>query len=327
MTALVLLAVALAAEPPPPEAPATDEATEVEGAEEEATSDDASEELEEPEEPEEPAWEPKWPGEPSPDSAHYDLEQTYGSKRYKEGYAEAKKRLAANPDDPDLHWIVARYMYEVGELMDGKDPNVDKEAHYEEMLAICERGLELRPGDMHLTFARGVARGRLGTTRGVLSSLWMASDVEADWLTVANSGFRYASIDGNEILPCDTYHGLGIFYRLVPDAWIVKVLSGTRGSLDKSLEFLEKANKCSPGRPHIAKELGVTQLCIGTKRKEPAMIDKGKANLATIESMKATTEKGQIDKRHAKQLIADPSMACGYSRDGQQEIDEAKLKK
>lgn len=312
---LLLAALAIAQEAPPPADSGT--ATDPEAAPEEAA----------PEEPEEPAWEPRWPGEPSPDSKHYDLEQVYGQKRYREGYAQAKQRLAENPDDPDLHWMVARYMYEVGELMDKNDPSVDKEAHYAEMVAIAERGLQLRPNDPHLLFARGIGNGRLGTTRGVLSSLWLASSVESDWLATANSGFAYASVDGNEILPCDSYHGLGIFYRLVPDAWIVKVLSGTRGSLDKSLSYLEKANSCSPGRMHIMKELGVTQLCIGSKRKDPAMIDKGKANLESVTKMPGNTEKAQIDKRHAQLLIDDPSMACGYSRDGQQEVDEAKIQK
>lgn len=326
---LFLLCTAFAA--PTEDAPPAEPAAPAEAAADtgEATDGEAGDgevvegEEAEPEVEEEPPWEPTWPGEPAPDSKHYDLEQMYASKQYKEGWKAAKQRLSENPDDADLHWMVARYMYEVGELMDKKTD--DKEAHYEEMVRVSELGLTKRPGDLHLTFARGIGNGRLGTTRGVLSSLWLASTVEADWLAVANSDFRYASIDGNEILPCDAQYALGIFYRLVPDAWIVKVLSGTRGSLDKSLAYLEKANACSPGRPHMSKELGVTQMCIGTKRKEPAMIEKGKASLQKVVNMSPRTKKEEIDQKHAAMLIENPDLACGYSRDGQQEIDEAKL--
>ena len=31
------------------------------------------------------------------------------------------------------------------------------------------------------------------------------------------------------------------------------------------------------------------------------------------------------DVKHARMLIADPSLACEYSRDGQQDLDEAQL--
>ena len=295
-----------------------------------ATEEPATEatEVVEPSEPEpEPAWTPTFPGEPSPDYAHYDLELLYKDKSFDAGLAKSREKLAATPDDADLYWHAARFMFEQGELFGRDDTSIDKEAHYAEMVRLTEAGLELRPNDPHLLFARGVGNGRLGTTRGVLSTLWLASSVEADWLAAAGSGFEYASIDGAELLPCDAHHALGIYYRLVPDAWIVKVIAGTRGSLDKSLHHLEKAHACSPGRQHTEKELGVTRLCIGTKRKDPAMIEQGKEILAKAAKHPETTDKAKIDNRHSRLLIDDPSLACGYSRDGQQETDTSKLEK
>jgi len=53
-------------------------------------------------------------------------------------------------------------------------------------------------------------------------------------------------------------------YRLVPDSFIVQMLAGTRGGLDKSRGHLEKANRCAPGRIGTMKELGVTQICKGS---------------------------------------------------------------
>ena len=276
---------------------------------------------------EEPPWEPKFPGAPAPDWPHYDIEEIYEARDYDEGLKQTLKRIESNPDDADLYWLAARFMYEQGELIGRDDTSVDKEAHYEEMVRLADVGLQKRPGDLHLRFARGVGRGRLGTTRGVLSSLWMAADVEADWLAAANGNLVYSSINGTERLPCDAHHALGIYYRLVPDAWIVKVLAGVRGSLDKSLMHLEKANSCSPGRQHIQKELGVSRLCKGTKDKDDALIAKGKEILEKAAAHPGTTAKAKIDSKHAKMLIADPSMACGYSRDGQQETDSSKLEK
>jgi hypothetical protein len=250
----------------------------------------------------------------------------YAAKQYREGLTTTRQRIASTPDDADLYWLAARFIYEVGELSD-RDSDVDKLGLYTEMLALCEKGLKVSPGNPHLLFARGIANGRIGTTRGVLASLFLAKSIETDWLAVTTSDYVYSSIENAEMMPCDTYQALGIFYRLVPDWWIVQVLAGTRGDLDKSLELLEKADTCGPNRMGVVKELAVTQLCIGTKRNDDAMLAKGKANVRRYMSLPAVNDKRRIDHKHGQMLLDDPDMACEYSRDGQQDMDKAKLDK
>ena len=63
---------------------------------------------------------------------------------------------------------------------------------------------------------------------------------------------------------------VGIFYRLVPDWWIVQVLSGTRGDLEKSLAWHEKSVQCKPVIQNY-KELAATQYCLYTKSGDEAM--------------------------------------------------------
>ena len=308
----------------PTEASVESEATEASEADVESeAADEAVTEAPEPA----PAPAPRLPGEPAPGTKHYDLELMYAEEKYTAGLEEARKRLAANPTDVDLHWHVARFMFEYAEAFEKDKAAFDKLAWYEEMLAVSEKGLALDPDNTHLMFARGIANGRLGTTRGVLASLWGAKDLERDWLHVANSGFVYSSIGGNEMLPCDAYLTLGIFYRLVPEWWIVQVLAGTRGDLDKSLEMTTKAVQCSPDRIGVAKEQAVTQLCIGTKRKDEAMLAKGKQSVERYMRMTPTSQNDYIDIEHGNKLLADPSIACEYSRDGQQELDQSKLER
>lgn len=256
---------------------------------------------------------------------NYDLEILYFEGKNQEGLAEAERRLASDPT-AQLYWMKARFLYEIGELFERTDETIDKEAHYQQMLDAAERGLKLAPGDPHLRFARGIAMGRLGTTRGILSSLFMADDVEADWLAAAGPSSRYASIGGKEVLPCDAYHALGIFYRLVPDWWIVQALAGTRGSLEKSLEWHTKATGCKPNEAVNWLERGVTELCLGQRDGDEAMLTAGRASLKKAQSMSADTPRARIDVRNAGRVLADESMACEYSRDGQQDLDESKLK-
>ena len=266
-----------------------------------------------------------FPGQPVAGSHHFDLEEMYAASQYEQGLAEARRRFAADPSDADLTWHIARFLFEIGEQVDRNDRSVDKVALYSEMQAVSERGLALRPGDPHITFARGVATGRLGTTRGVLASLFSAKHLERDWQAVSKSGFVYSSIDGNERLPCDADLALGMFYRLVPDSLLVQMVAGTRGSLEKSEHHLAKADRCAPGRIGTVKELGVTQLCRGTKG-DADKLASGQATLTRARTLSVTSETDRIDRAHIDRLLEDPEIACGYSRDGQQDLDTDKLK-
>lgn len=269
---------------------------------------------------------PVRPGQVTEASPHYDLEVVYYEARFEEGLKLVNQRLATNPNDPVLYWMKVRFMYEIGEKFQRTDKSIDKAAFYQDMIDTADKGLKLAPGDIHLRFGRGIAMARLGTTRGVLASLFMAKDVESDWLAAASGKYVYSSLGEREVLPCDAYHALGQYYRLVPDWWIVQAIAGTRGSLDKSLQYSLKAVQCKPEDIDNWKELGVTQLCIGDSNDDPAMIEKGKASLRTAMAFPTVMERQRIDQRHCQMLIDDPSLACEYSRDGQQDLDEEKLK-
>jgi hypothetical protein len=278
--------------------------------------------------PEAPASTDQWPilfpGQVTPDDPNFDLEVLYYQGKFDDGLKLAKERLAKQPS-AELYWMKIRFMYEIGERFSRTDTSIDKIAWYTEMENAANAGLKLDPTNLHLKFARGVAMGRLGTTRGVLSSLFMAKDIETDWLAVANSSWKYSSLGGYELLPCDAYHALGMYYRLVPDWWIVQMIAGTRGDLDKSLIYSQKAVECRPEGIENWKELGVTQLCIGQKRVDTMMTEAGKASLQHALTLPAPRENNKIDQKHSKMLLNDPSMACEYSRDGQQDLDEKKL--
>lgn len=277
--------------------------------------------------PEKPAYIIRFQGQASADYRHMDLEELYIEGRFQEIVRKAEERVASTPDDIDLYWHAARALFQEGELFERSDPTIDKADHYGRMLDWVERGLERDPHSTHLRFARAVGNARLGTTKGVLASLFMAKHLEADWLRTVESGVHYSSLDGSMMLPCDAHQTLGIFYRLIPDWWIVQVLAGTRGDLDKSLSYHEKSVACGPHRMAAVKELAVTQLCIGVSRKDPAMLEAGRATVARFMQMPVRSKLDAIDIAHGEKLLADPGIACEYSRDGQQDLDKSKLDK
>lgn len=257
--------------------------------------------------------------------AHGDLERLYTQGQFDAGLELARARLDANPRDVDLYWHVARFMYEIGERVQRDQATYDKEAWYAEMLSVCERGLALSPGHPHLLFGKGIALGRLGTTRGLVASIRYADDIEQAWITSAQSSYTYRSLGGEEILPCDPIMAVGTFYRMVPDLWVVKVLTGTRGDLDKALDWLQRADRCSPGRIEIIKELGVARICAGQRRGQDELVIQGIAGLRAVAAMPPTKSTDHIDVKHAAMVADHPDMACAYSRDGQAEVDAKAL--
>ncbi len=264
-------------------------------------------------------------GQVRPGDPYWELELLYHQSQYQEGLARTEELLAASPEDVELIWHKVRFMFEIAERLDRTDTGIDKEAWYAEMLAVADQGLALSPGHPHLLFGKGVALGRYGTTRGVLSSLSLATTIEDSWQQCSASDYSYRSIGGEEVLPCDCMHALGIFYRLVPDSWIVELIAGTRGSLEKSLEQHLLANACNPDDISNKKELAVTQLCLGNKNDDQEMIIAARANLLSLQTLTPNSPSAVTDQAHARLLLSDPSLACGYSRDGQQDVDDSKL--
>lgn len=264
---------------------------------------------------------------PQPGYRNYDLEELYRDRDYTRGLALTYERLKTHPEDTDLYWMAMRFMYELGELNAKTEDRAARIARYQEMIRLSEAGLARKPGDPHLSFALGLSQARLGTARGVLASLSLADDVEKNWRLTADSGFTYTSLGGDELLPCHAMQALGVFYRLVPESALVQAIAGTRGDLVKSVDYLRKADACVPGEIQTMKEFGASLVCYGQEHKDPAATREGITVWSRALAIKPTRPLDPIDLRHTAELLANPGLACGYSRDGQQERDEAKIKR
>jgi tetratricopeptide (TPR) repeat protein len=260
------------------------------------------------------------------DSRYLELEQLYHEDKPEEGVKKTRALLQTKPKDAELYVLLARFLYEIGERHK-RDSSFDKESLYLEMVTLLEKARTLRPGDPRIGWGLGVAKARLGTTRGILASLRSAKEIEALWLDAANKGSKYRSLGGEEELPCDAYLTLGVFYRLIPDWWIVGLLAGTRGDLDKAIHWLNKADECSPNKIRVLKELAVGQLCYADRRDDSVMAKRGQETLRRLLKLEPDQETDRIDVRHARYLLAHPRGACSYSRDGQQDLEKKALKK
>jgi len=265
--------------------------------------------------------------EKSCDELNADSENLWMENKLSESDTFLDEAIRICPDRADLYWRKARTIfYRIENLPRDKKPEkAELLKSYQEVEALADRCIELDGNNGSCMLWKGVAMGRRGTTQGVLKSLWMAEEVEGSWLKAISLKPSYRSKDGYNNHFGDTHYALGMFYRVVPE-WLchfpLKQIIGTCGDKEKSVDYQRKALACEPERIGYNKELAVSLLCHGQKYKRPEEIEEAKKLLNGLQSLPAVRPMDKIDKEHAKMLLDDISIACGYSRDKQQELSK-----
>lgn len=235
--------------------------------------------------------------------------------------------VATHPDDPEALWRLARALYEKGELLAGKVPDGQRLPIYERVQELSRHAQQVAPDDGQGYLWDGVGMGRVATAKGILSQLFTADDIEKLWLRALQTPTRYASSSGNSTFPGDVYNALGQFYRLCPDWAAMKWISGTRGDIDKSVEYNRKLVAQEPQRIEALKELGVSLLCKAEKQDDEAARAEGRGWLNKALALPARFPTEKIDHQQIPVILSREADACGYSRDGWEDTSEAAYKK
>ncbi|MBX2799858.1 MAG: hypothetical protein KTR31_19420 [Myxococcales bacterium] len=257
-----------------------------------------------------------------PGSDGYSFEELFAKRELQEGLTRINVRLRTTPDSVPLLWMKVRFMFEIAELR-ADDPEFDRSSWYPQMVDTAKRATKVAPTDPMARWWRGVAMAQLGATRGVLASLMMANSIRRDFESVApdDATIFYRSLDGYHKLPCDAYYALAQFYRLVPDRAVARALTRTKGGLDVALDYARRSTTCDPVKVQNFKELGMVQLCMAAHRSDEALRDGGVAALKHAQSLPARNGLEKMDHAHIERILADPSLACGYTRIGQQQTE------
>jgi len=254
-------------------------------------------------------------------------EKFWAAGRFDESDNRLDQVMSICPNMAEPYWRKGRNIYERLEKIprDQKPEKTELIRQYRKVEDLADRCIELNRKDGHCWLWKGVGIGRRGTTQGVLNSLFMASDVEKVWLKADSLGLTYRSEDGTSNAKCGINYALGMFYRVLPE-WLchfpLKQIVGTCGDLKKSVAYQRKAITCLPNAIDINKELAVSLLCHGQKYNQPEEIEEAKKILIALQSMPEVEPFDTIDKQHARMLLEDTSLACGYQRDKQQEQSE-----
>ena len=194
------------------------------------------------------------------------------------------------------------------------------------MVRIAEAGIRMAPDKGECHFMRGLANARMATTKGILSQLFTAKQIESDWLLSVNRKSAYTTPKG-ENLQASSCVALGVFYRLCPQFFLIRWLFGINGDFNKAVTYCQKAHELDSTRIEIVKELGVALITRGLHAKKESDVEEGKKYLRLVPTLPLRLQTDQIDIAHSKMLLGDISLCPGYSRDEQQDVSEYAYKK
>jgi len=259
----------------------------------------------------------------------YNSERLWLSGKFDESDQELEQALKQCPNMAELYWRKARNIYDrIESLPREKRPSKEERIKlYEQVIALADKCIALEPNNGNCWQWKGIGIGRCGTTKGILNSLSEIDDLEKVFLKAESLKPEYRSENGSANAMGDIYNALGQFYRTVPDWFILKTLFGARGDIDRSVEYQRKAVAREPNRIEYNKELGVSLLCYGQKKNDDKAIAEGRKYLEKVSSLPVLKNSDIVDKDHARILLKNPDLACGYSRDAQQVISKEEFEK
>ncbi len=230
--------------------------------------------------------------------------------------------IVSHPDDAEALWRLSRAIYEKGEVLAQTVPDRQRLPLYDRAGELARRVRALEPQNGQGYLWEGAAIARAATARGILASLFVADDVERLWLQALETKTRYRMASGISSFPGDVYNGLGQLYRLVPDWTAVEWIAGTKGDIDKSVHYLRLMVQDDPNRLEGLKELGVSLLCKGYKQGDEAAKSEGRMWLTKARALPASYPTDVIDVKQIPVILSRESEACGYSRDGWEDVSE-----
>lgn len=237
--------------------------------------------------------------------------------------ARIYERIAAEvPESPFVRWRISRDYWRHADRLPRDDKN--GRMHYfrlAEDWADRSLALDVKCGECVLW--KLASMGRLATTSGVMHSMGMAAPIAE----MIERGIKLEPThdDGRmNVSLANLYYAGAAFYRIVPDWFWMNWVVGVRGDKERSLKYIRKALEMSDPRVDYQVEFGAVLLCLGHDQHDPRRIEEGRAALREAMTIPHFQSTDAVDIENARILMEQPERACGYSRDGWINLDEAK---
>ncbi len=236
-------------------------------------------------------------------------------------HKERIKILAAvinrEPHWIDGYWLLASESFILGSsISDPDNPAALKALTHGK--SYTDKCLKIDPHQILCKFFRASLMAKIASIHGIFASLRHGQEIHDIWQEVSKSSINF-NFRPNVSLIGSAYYGLGIFYRLVPDNFLIEWFWGIRGNKDTSIALHRKAIQYDQGNPCSMLMLSVALLCRhGTSREKPEVREAYKI-IDKIHTITPIDIPQAVCKNDTKTILRNPKKTCGYTQAKYQE--------
>lgn len=241
-----------------------------------------------------------------------------------EGERILNKILKTHPNNSKVYWLLAKNLFFRGERMDPRDVE-GRDRVFVKGIEYAQKCVELDKNNINCLLHAGTLMGRRATNKGIIKFLFDGKKVENYWVNAFKSKQHYRFPSLNTSISAVNY-ALGVFYRLCPDSFFLKLFFGFKGDIDKAIMHIKNAIKNSPKQVELRTELVASLFCKWDREQDEESKKMGIEQSNICKKLIPSDKINTISQLHCDMLEENPKLGCGYSRDRQQETDEAKFK-
>ncbi|MCX6128328.1 MAG: hypothetical protein NTX25_04600 [Proteobacteria bacterium] len=235
--------------------------------------------------------------------------------------------LLKHPDWLDGYWLRAADAFFLGSMVTNPADHPQARLVLVEGESSVDECLRRQKDHLLCKFFKASLQAKIASLDGIFASLRRGQAVRDIWLEVVKSGVDL-TFRPNVSLQGSAYYGLGLFYRLVPNFFLMDWLFSIRGNIDESIRYHREAMKYDLNNPCYHLMLSASLLCKvkgnpQTKEFQEAikLLDQPIQNSALDLSLAVCVQ-------DMPKIKAKPDHTCGYTQAKyQDEVKESDFKK
>jgi hypothetical protein len=246
--------------------------------------------------------------------------------------AEHEKRLAIlekvvrkKPDWLDGYSLMAAEAFFLGSSFTDPKDHPTARRYLDDGEKKINECLKQAPSNILCKFFKASLRAKIASIDGIFASLRYGRSVRDTWLEVVDSKLDM-QFRPNVSLQGSVHYGLGLFYRLVPNFFLMDWIFHIRGNIDESIRYHREAMKFDGDNPCYTLMLAVSLLCkVKGKANTPEYTEA--MNLLNATMPKPIDVAQAVCVHDVPKLRSEPKKTCGYTQAKyQDDVKEEDLK-
>jgi hypothetical protein len=173
--------------------------------------------------------------------------------------------------------------------------------------------VEREPQALLAKFFLAAAMAKKSSLDGIMSSLRYGSRIRRLWEEVLASQ-KDLWFRPNVSLQGSVRYGLGMFYRLVPDRWMMQRLFAIRGNLERSVALHREGLHLNPEDPCASLMLAASLLCQSGVKSPHEMPEEAAQLLEKARRLPSFDKNQTLCQLDSERLQRRPAIACHYSQ-------------